>query len=102
MKNPAKELFIKKIEQKNNTIFSIEWCDGTVKDYLLEELQKQCPCAQCTQQPLHACMNQEVRAKRIHSVGRYALRIQFTSGCSAGIYSYELLYHFVPGKSQCT
>ncbi len=28
----------------------------------------------------------EVKAKRITSVGRYALRIDFTSGCAAGIY----------------
>jgi len=35
--------------------------------------------------------NKDVKAYRITSVGRYALRIEYTFGCSAGIYDYDLL-----------
>ena len=36
-------------------------------------------------------VREDVRAIKINSVGRYAIRIQFTSGCSAGLYTFDLL-----------
>jgi len=88
---------VRKIEQKNNHLFTIEWSDGKIHDYRLSDLQKQCPCAACVdentgQRTLDvSTVREDVRAKRIISVGRYALRIQFTSGCSTGIYDFALL-----------
>jgi len=83
-------LAINKIIQKNNSAFLIEWNDGAVMSYQLSELQKRCPCAQCIENEA-VLVDSGVGAKRIVSVGRYALRIEFTKGCSRGIYSFDML-----------
>lgn len=90
-------LFIKKIWQKNNYQFSVLWNDESVQDFRLSELQRQCPCAHCTDEmtgkPLldPQTVPDHVRAVVIRNVGRYGLKIQFTSGCSMGIYSFDRL-----------
>lgn len=89
---------IRRIQQIDNYTFEVEWTDGRVMRYRLNELQKACPCAHCVDertgerivQP--SSISETVKARRIYSVGRYALRIEFTSGCSTGIYSYEFLH----------
>lgn len=86
--------FITEIQQKDNHTFTVVWNDGMCRDYRLSVLQQHCPCAGCQEKDgdkrLQAVAD-DVRAKRIVSVGRYALRIEYTGGCSAGIYSYDLL-----------
>lgn len=95
MRSPA--VLIRDIRQKDNYTFTIEWSDGQVHDYRLSVLQKNCPCAKCNDEVTgkrrvdQEKLRDDVRALRVYSVGRYALRIEFTSGCSTGIYSYELL-----------
>lgn len=90
-------VFVRSIAQKNNHTFTIEWSDRTVSDYRLSNLQKNCPCANCNDEITgkkrvdEKSIKEDVRAIRINSVGRYALRIQFTSGCSTGIYSFDML-----------
>ncbi len=90
-------VLIKSISQKDNHTFTIEWSDGICNDYRLNLLQKNCPCAKCfdvstNQQRIGTPpVDEDVRAKRITNVGRYALRVEFTSGCSTGIYSYAML-----------
>lgn len=97
MKVPA--VRIRKIEQIDNYSFDIEWSDNLVKRYKLSDLQKSCPCAHCVDEATGKrivkmeSVREDVRAYKIFSVGRYALRVQFTDGCSTGIYSYEFLYH---------
>lgn len=81
--------FVKKIKQKDNFTFTIEWDDGQLQSFRLSNLQKHCPCANCYENK--SKQNEEVKAHKIVSVGRYALRIYFTEGCSKGIYSYEQL-----------
>lgn len=91
------QALIRKIWQKNNTTFSIEWSDGLTKDYRLSHLQRVCPCAGCRDESTRKkliddkLIKDDVRAVRIKSVGRYALRVTFTSGCSNGIYDFEML-----------
>lgn len=86
---------IEEIVQKDNHTFTIKWTDGIVQDYRLSELQKECPCANCVDENSGTRIVQPemidplVKAKKIYSVGRYAIRIDFTSGCSLGIYSYD-------------
>lgn len=93
----SKPIVVRKIAQKDNHTFTIEWSDGLISDYRLSDLQKRCPCASCndenTGQRLidEKSIKQDVKAKRMTSVGRYALRVEFTSGCSAGIYDFDLL-----------
>jgi DUF971 family protein len=84
-------LFLVKIYQKDNHRFTIHWNDGKIIDYTLNQLQKECPCANCNEQPVKNVQD-DVRAVKIHNVGRYALRILYTSGCSTGIYSYAMLH----------
>jgi DUF971 family protein len=85
------------IWQKDRYTFCIEWSDGQLSEYRLSDLQKRCPCAGCsdeqTGQRLASApqVDDEVRAKRLVNVGRYALRIEFTTGCSSGIYSFDRL-----------
>lgn len=90
-------LFIRKIWQKDNFTFSIHWSDGMVQDFRLADLQRNCPCALCNDEMTGQRLSHpksvpdDLRAVVIRSMGRYGLRIQFTSGCSTGIYSYDKL-----------
>jgi DUF971 family protein len=93
-----KHILIRRIIQKDRTQFTIEWTDGKIADYRLSDLQRQCFCARCRDERTgkilidRASVDDEVEAIRIVSVGRYALRIEFTSGCSQGIYTYSFLW----------
>lgn len=80
-----------KIWQKDSHHFVIEWNDGKVVEYRLSDLQKRCPCASCNEKKSRT-IDPNVQAEKIVSVGRYALRVTFTSGCSLGIYSFDTLY----------
>jgi DUF971 family protein len=88
---------VKNIRQKDNYTLTIEWSDGQINHYPLSDLQKKCPCAKCydpssgKQKVQEGAISNDLRAVRVSSVGRYALRIQFASGCSSGIYSYAFL-----------
>lgn len=90
-------LFICQIWQKNSYTFSIEWNDGEIQDFRLCDLQRECPCAHCTDEITGKrlldlqTVADDVKAVTIRSVGRYGLRIHFTSGCSTGIYSFNQL-----------
>lgn len=89
--------FVQRIEQVDNQRFHIAWTDGKVQEFFLPQLQENCPCASCrdesTGERLQApsSLDGGVRAKRILSVGRYALRVEFTSGCCHGIYDFDFL-----------
>jgi len=97
----ANAFLIKTIAQKDNHIFTIEWADGIAHDYRLSSVQKQCPCAGCNDEITgkklldEKSIKEDVRAVRIVNVGRYALRIQFTLGCSNGIYGFDMLRKMV-------
>lgn len=86
---------IQKLWQKNPQGFLIQWSDGKVSEHCLCDLQRQCPCAGCvdeaTGKRLPRSVEEGVQAQSIVGVGRYALRIQFSSGCSHGIYSFDML-----------
>lgn len=90
-------LFVRNIWQKDNQRFVIEWNDGVVQDFRLSDLQRACPCARCTEELTGKrlldpkTIPDDVRAVAIRNVGRYGLRIQFTSGCSMGIFSFDRL-----------
>lgn len=90
-----KMLRIRAIRQVDNYTFAIVWEDGQEVLYRLSELQQICPCAGCLDEEtgrrkiLPETIPINLRAKRIQSVGRYALRVQFESGCSRGIYHFN-------------
>lgn len=86
-------VLLKKIWQVDNHHFSIEWTDSRISKYRLSTLQQHCPCAGCVEARNQGTLavDDDVTAVRVSSVGRYALRIQFRRGCSAGIFDYSLL-----------
>lgn len=81
-------VFISSISQRDDESFMIVWTDGSTTLHFLKDLQKQCPCAACQGSPT---VHEQLSCIRISSIGQYALKISFTSGCSKGIYTYELL-----------
>lgn len=90
------------ISKNDGERFTIEWRDGTIGHYQLSEIQKCCPCADCCDEVTGVrkvdpnVVEENVKALRISSVGRYALQFTFTSGCSKGIYPFELLRKISP------
>jgi ATP-binding protein involved in chromosome partitioning len=88
---------VSRVLQKDLHHFTVEWSDGQASDYRLSDLQKQCPCARCVDEVTGkrlsdaSAIDPQVGAKSIASVGRYALKVEFTSGCSTGLYSFEML-----------
>ncbi|MBS0629732.1 MAG: P-loop NTPase [Verrucomicrobia bacterium] len=54
----------------------------------LHELQKRCPCARCE---IQKKCDENVSLLEFSLVGRYAIRITFSSGCSRGIYPITML-----------
>ncbi len=84
-------MFVRQIYQVNNDSFAIEWDDSTLPDlFTLSELQELCPCRRCIASD-RLPSKEQVGARRIVSVGMYALRVEFTSGCSEGIYTFRFL-----------
>lgn len=90
-KEKTANMSIRSIQQVNDTDFMIEWSNDSRIHYSLSDLQKNCPCAGCKEgkQP----SDPAVRAYKIKSVGRYAIQIDFSSGCSKGIYDFDMLYN---------
>jgi DUF971 family protein len=92
-------IFIRSIRQKDSQRFTIEWTDGKRMEYRLSDLQRICTCAQCRDERTGkmlidpSTISDDVEALRIVSVGRYALQIYFSKGCSKGIFSFKLLYY---------
>jgi ATP-binding protein involved in chromosome partitioning len=54
----------------------------------LDTLQRHCPCARCERGKK---IQKEVALLEFSLVGRYAVRIRFSSGCSRGIYPFSLI-----------
>lgn len=90
-------LGIAKIDFDAKQRLSIQWTDGVVSEISCATLQQHCPCAACvdevTGQRRGSCQtpNEELAAQSIDLVGRYALKVYFSSGCSAGIYPFSLI-----------
>lgn len=83
------QMTIRKISQPDDTRIIIDWSDGMITNYRLSELQTRCPCAGCIAD--QQAVDPNVGCSQIANVGRYAIKIQYTSGCSNGIYAYDML-----------
>lgn len=82
-------LLLKDLKQIDNHQFCIRWMDDQLSFFHLFELQKHCPCNRCKKE--EPKVDEKVKALRIQNVGCYALRVDFTTGCSNGIYTFSLL-----------
>lgn len=67
----------------------LTWPEGERCAIALSALQRSCPCAACLGGKGKVADDVAVRA--IYPVGHYAIRCDFTTGCSSGIYPFELL-----------
>jgi DUF971 family protein len=85
----------------------IDWKDGHHSDYGLTYLRDKCPCATCT--GAHGTPPRQPEANNpfqmykpalkmlgVEPVGNYAIRINWSDGHNAGIYSYEHFRRICP------
>ena len=82
----------------------IVWGDGHESQYPLEHLRQKCPCATC-RDTAHSpsapaspfpMFKPAARLTNAESVGRYAVRLLWADGHSAGIYSFDHLRDICP------
>jgi DUF971 family protein len=77
---------------------TLTWADGATREFGLEELRQQCPCAQCRVRrdrdlsvwPLPSSP-QPLRIVDAKLVGAWGFGITWNDGHATGIYSWELL-----------
>ena len=83
-------VYPKALAQISRYSFEIEWSDGAIQEFKLCELQQACPCKVCSE-IVRKEVDPLVLADTITTVGKYGIRVQFTSGCKHGIYSFSYL-----------
>jgi len=101
-----------KLERRPPDKLAIRWSDGQVREYRYREILDQCPCATCREKRaapqaaanpfaiLKPAEAQPLELKDLRPVGNYAYVFEFTSGCSQGIFTLDVLRqlgHAVPG-----
>ena len=75
----------------------ITWSDGKILFYPVRDLRLKCPCAECvdefTGKPLldPKTVPMTIVHKKIKSIGRYALAVEWSDGHKSGIFSYDFL-----------
>ncbi len=85
------------IARRDDRELVVDWNDGTRSEFSLHFLRMSCPCAQCVNEWTGELMlkpeavSTEIKPRRLFSVGRYALGIEWSDGHSTGIYSYDYL-----------
>ena len=73
------------INQPDGYTVELTFSNGKKKAYRLSELQKMCPCIRCKGNSPK--VDPEVSALGIERIGHYAMKIQFSTGCSKGLYT---------------
>lgn len=97
-------IFMVAFRQTGPDQLEIDWSDRQTTRLTLDQIQQSCPCASCKQTRQETIKNvaqdKPLSARRVRSVGRYAIRVEFTFGCSQGIYSYDQLrsLHLAPSS----
>ena len=91
------------LELINPDTLQIEWSDGETRQYRVDELRANCPCASCLEKkkapPLTATSlpvitsaeAQPLRIASMQPMGRYAYGIRFSDGHDTGLYTLESL-----------
>lgn len=78
-----------KIGQTEKGTLEIVWSDGAITSLAPSELQAKCPCAGC--RDVSGQVVEDVEVMSVSRVGSYALAFKFSSGCSHGIYRFDLV-----------
>lgn len=85
------------IRQAGPDRLAIRWSDGAAREYPVRELRLACACAHCIDEWTGAAIldptsvPEDVRPVQIAPVGRYGIRIDWSDGHTAGIYSFRRL-----------
>ncbi len=86
-----------KIGAPNEPEIQILWNDGHSSRYNPRQLRSACPCASCVNEITGErildpnSVSETIRALAIHTIGRYAIQIEWSDGHDTGIYGYEFL-----------
>jgi DUF971 family protein len=82
-------------------VLRVRWSDGKEAAYPAAFLRSRCPCAACRTERdkqsrsllpvLSAAQSNPVRAVGGHTIGNYALQIEWSDGHDTGIYDFRLL-----------
>ena len=88
----------KKIKVRDNEFLDVTWDDNLLRSIKLSNLRNFCPCAIChaekeewsdTYIPLFT--KEQLKIKKINTVGTYAIGIEWEDGHNTGLYDYEYL-----------
>ena len=88
---------VRNIKQVNDRTLGITWSDGREDQHDVVELRRKCPCAACIDEWTGEKrlkpedVSEDVRPKRIDSVGAYAMCIKFSDGHGTGYYTFNYL-----------
>lgn len=89
---------VARIWQHDERTLGITWTSGQERLYDVVWLRRQCPCAHCVDEETgrrrvsEDSVSDEVRPRRIWSVGTYALGIAFDDGHDTGVYRFVKLH----------
>ena len=85
------------IAQRGSRALAIRWSDGAESVLDVRELRLACGCAECVDEWSGAgrldpaSVPEDVHPVRIHTVGRYAIQIEWSDGHGSGIYPFARL-----------
>jgi DUF971 family protein len=89
---------VKEIWQHDERTLAILWTDQKEDHFDVVALRQHCPCAVCVDEhtgkrnmELTRRIPDSVRPLRVHSVGQYALTMEFSDGHKTGIYTFAYL-----------
>ncbi len=75
----------------------VRWDDGKESKFAPKWLRARCPCAGCVEEWSgkrvvgDGQVREDVRARGMNQIGRYAMQIEWTDGHNTGIYSWDYL-----------
>ena len=89
------------LKQLSPSMLGIRWNDGHDSIYKVRNIRLECRCANCVDEWTRAkllkdeSVPQDIKPKKIESIGRYALKIQWSDGHDTGFYTFDQL------RAQC-
>lgn len=78
-------------------MFKVDWSDGKQSVVGFRDLRFQCPCANCVDENTgvrkirREDIPEDIRPRKVQTVGNYALGIEWSDNHQTGIYSYDYL-----------
>ncbi len=85
------------MKQVSPTTLGITWNDGHESTYAVRNIRLSCRCANCidewTREKILKAESvpEDIKPKKIETVGRYAIQINWSDGHSTGIFTFEQL-----------